>query len=86
MTIVAHYRGTTPMQISRSAVFVWSANLAGAGLLSYCVSDMLSRPIPAEWIVLLVLTGWISDLDHAIDGFLMCRAVAFLQRNQLRAE
>jgi putative nucleotidyltransferase with HDIG domain len=49
------------VQISRRAVFVWSVSLAGAILLAYSVSDVLSRPIPAEWIILLVLTaasGW----------------------------
>src|SRR5688572_24512424 len=49
------------MQISPRAVFAWSASLAGAGLLAYSVWDVLSRPIPTEWVVLLVLTalsGW----------------------------
>jgi putative nucleotidyltransferase with HDIG domain len=49
------------MQISRRAVFAWSVTFAGAGVLAHSVADMLSRPIPAEWIVLLVLTalsGW----------------------------
>ena len=49
------------MPISPRAVFVWTASLAGAGLLAYSVLDVLSRPIPAEWIILLVLTalsGW----------------------------
>jgi putative nucleotidyltransferase with HDIG domain len=49
------------MHISQRAVFVWSVSLAGTGLLAYCVADMLSRPIPVEWIILLVLTvasGW----------------------------
>ena len=49
------------MQISPRAVFAWSASIAGAGLLAYSISDVLSRPIPTEWVVLLVLTalsGW----------------------------
>ena len=49
------------MHVSPRTVFAWSASLAGAGLLAYAVSDVLSRPVPTEWIVLLVLTcvsGW----------------------------
>jgi putative nucleotidyltransferase with HDIG domain len=49
------------VQTSQRAVFAWSASLAGALLLAYSVWDVLSRPIPAEWIILLVLTaasGW----------------------------
>jgi putative nucleotidyltransferase with HDIG domain len=49
------------MPISQRAVFAWSASLAGAMLLAYSVADVLSRPVPAEWIILLVLTavsGW----------------------------
>ena len=49
------------MQFSPRAVFAWSASLTGAIVLAYSVWDVLSRPIPAEWIILLVLTaasGW----------------------------
>src|SRR5688500_9138206 len=49
------------MHISQRAVFVWSVSLAGTGLLAYSVADILSRPIPVEWIILLGLTvasGW----------------------------
>jgi hypothetical protein len=49
------------VQISPRAVFAWSASLTGAMVLAYSVWDVLSRPIPLEWIILLVLTaasGW----------------------------
>ena len=49
------------MQISPRAVFAWSASFTGALVLAYSVWDVLSRPIPAEWMILLLLTaasGW----------------------------
>lgn len=49
-------------------MFVWSASLAGAVLLAYSVSDMLSRPIPAEWVILLVLTAASGSATLRIPG------------------
>jgi putative nucleotidyltransferase with HDIG domain len=49
------------VQISPRAVFAWSASFTGALVLAYSVWDVLSRPIPAEWMILLLLTaasGW----------------------------
>ena len=42
--------------MSRSTLYVWGAILAGAGVVAHSIADVLSRPVPAEWLLILALT------------------------------